>query len=173
MPRIISRDEIDFHNGQPGFEFSDSDLQVVEDYARAGLSFADISQALCISQPTLKRHMDLAEVEAQEVIDRPNRHEYLYPNIWWRWSRGRHAHKLLISNKIMEKVHEGNVPLLLHLAKTRLGWVEKEFTQDEKALVEIRLKADNITSQHLEDMTDVELEVKVNDALKAIEDNKK
>ena len=173
MPKIISRDEIDFHNGQTGYEFSDSDLQVVEDYARAGLSMHDISQALCISLPTFKRHLDLQEVEAQEVMDRPNRHEYLYTNIWWRWSRGRHAHKLLISNKIMEKVQEGNVPLLLHLAKTRLGWIEREFTHDEKNIVEMKLKDDNITSQHLEDMSDAQLEIKVNEALKAIEDNKK
>ena len=95
--------------------------------------------------------------------------DIFYINPWYRWQRGKHLHKITISKSVLQKAEEGNIPVLLHLAKTRLGWSEATLAEPTEAEQLLGLEAGEESTGNIEDISDSELDKQVQEALRVID----
>ena len=160
-------------NERMGRVFSESELQLIEDYSKLGMAVKDISEALFISfssfQEIMRRNKSMVEEYDNEGGLSRLKDDIFYINPWYRWQRGKHLHKLTISKSVLEKAEEGNIPILLHLAKTRLGWTETAPVYAPEADQVLGLEAGGEVTGNIEDITDNELDKAVAEALKVID----
>ena len=160
-------------NERMGRAFSESELQLIEDYSKLGMSVKDISEALFISfssfQEIMRRNKSMVEEYDKEGGLSRLKDDIFYINPWYRWQRGKHLHKLTISKSVLDKAQEGNIPILLHLAKTRLGWTETAPVAIPETEQVLGLEGGEESTNNIEDISDSELDKAVAEALKVID----
>jgi len=158
-------------NEKQGREFSETQLQLIEDYAKIGLTVKDIADALFISFSSFQEVMRRSKTMVEDY-DKGGGKDYLkddifYINPWYRWQRGKHTHKITISKGVLKKASEGNIAVLLHLAKTRLGWSESLIKQNIPES-EVMAVAEAVETKALDELSDDDLEKQVRKALETL-----
>lgn len=148
------------------YVWTEQDLINIENFAQLGFSHKDIAKALGVPTSTFQLAMKKDEEEAATFIgDEVCRSQYLDQNMWFRYSRGVTAHKMIISRGIMNLAKDGNATVLIHLSKTRLGWKDNT----EQVLESLQIGGSD--SQKIKDEVErrIALELKLRDKPEAIE----
>jgi len=117
------------------YEFTESDLDIVENYAALGLGMEDICATLSVSKKFLWSAMK-KEQEAAESFTGSGKYKTAFEdfNVYCRYNRGLHRHKTVITKGLMEHAIKGNPQVLMFLARTKLGWNEKVVQDDQNAV---------------------------------------